>query len=507
MSSNPPTDRAAAGPPAAPAASRGWLPRSLATRLTLTTIALVAVVSVFVAVVTTIALRGFLLDKLDEELLQNAEFSARAMMQRGGMMDQGVEDGRCDVDGAMMGRFLVPGGPGSLTGVLDDGCRRAVVVTEAASAVVVSTAGLDALDGLAPGDPATVDLDGAGTFRVVVTDFAGHRLVTGLPTSQVEATLGRLVGFEALVGLLGVVAAAVAASVLVRRELAPLREVAATAREVTALRLDEGAVGVTARVPPWLTDPETEVGQVGGALNRMLGHVESALDARHRSEQQVRQFVADASHELRTPLSTIQGYAELAARPDGGGVGLSDAMAKVQVESARMADLVDDLLLLARLDAGRPLERSDVDLTRLVVETVDDARVVGSDHQWRLALPDDPVVVVGDERRLHQVLANLVGNARRHTGPGTIVTVSAWVDGATARVAVRDNGPGIPPALRGREFERFTRGDGSRARASGGSGLGLSIVKAIVDAHGGAVRVRSGADGTVVELRLPRAGR
>ena len=300
--------------------------------------------------------------------------------------------------------------------------------------------------------------------------------------------------------------AAVAGTVLVRRQLRPLREVAATAHEVRTLPLSSGEIGTTVRVPDALTDERTEVGQVGSALNTMLEHVEHALDERHRSEQQVRQFVADASHELRTPLSTIHGYAELSRRtspPDP--EQLTFAMSKVEAEATRMSSLVEDLLLLARLDAGRPLARDEVDLTRLALEAVGDARVVGPDHRWKLDLPDEPVVAPGDEQRLHQVLTNLLNNARRHTPPGTSVTVGVAEDPAAQEVvlSVEDDGPGLPPQLDGKAFERFTRGDSARTRESGGAGLGLSLVQAISHAHGGRVSVDSAPGRTRFEVRLP----
>jgi two-component system OmpR family sensor kinase len=266
---------------------------------------------------------------------------------------------------------------------------------------------------------------------------------------------------------------------------------------------------MTPRVPDVLTDPRTEVGQVGAAMNAMLHHVEQALDERHRSEQQVRQFVADASHELRTPLSTIHGYAELSRRTSPADAAqLAHAMDKVESEATRMSSLVDDLLLLARLDSGRPLDRQNVDLTRLVLEAVSDARVLAADHTWRLQLSEEPVVVVGDEQRLHQAVTNLLANARRHTPPGTTVTVTAnaFSDGG-AHVLVADDGPGLPPGLAPRAFERFTRGDSSRTRASGGAGLGLSLVEAIAVAHGGTADVRSQPGQTEFGIHLPAAHR
>ena len=286
--------------------------------------------------------------------------------------------------------------------------------------------------------------------------------------------------------------------VVVRRQLSPLREVAATAHRVAELPLASGEIEMAERVPERLTDERTEVGQVGSALNAMLDHVEHSLGQRHRSEQQVRQFVADASHELRTPLATIAGYTELARhRPETGGT----ALAKVETESARMTALVEDLLLLARLDSGRPLERRPVDLSRLLLEAVDDARVVDPDRSWRLSLPDEPITVTGDEARLHQVVSNLLTNARKHTPPGSTVTVTGTAGATGAGFTVHDDGPGFPPDLAPRAFERFTRGDAARTR--GGAGLGLSLVEAIVGAHGGAVTLDSRPGDTTIAVVLP----
>ena len=320
--------------------------------------------------------------------------------------------------------------------------------------------------------------------------------VAGLPTDEVDEALAWLVTIVVVVSAAAVAIAGGAGTFVVRRQLAPLREVAGTAHRVAELPLASGEIDLSERVPARLTDERTEVGQVGAALNAMLDHVESSLDQRHRSEQQVRQFVADASHELRTPLATIAGYTELARnRPET----TPTALAKVETESARMTGLVEDLLLLARLDAGRPLEREPVDLSRLLLEAVNDARVVDADRQWRLSLPDAPLSVDGDAARLHQVVTNLLTNASKYTPAGTTITVTGSADGFT----VHDDGPGFSPELAPRAFERFTRGDAARTRA-GGAGLGLSLVEAIVAAHGGTVALASSPGDTTFTVHLPR---
>jgi two-component system OmpR family sensor kinase len=277
--------------------------------------------------------------------------------------------------------------------------------------------------------------------------------------------------------------------------------VAATAHTVAELPLASGDIELAERVPDRLTDERTEVGQVGAALNTLLAHVESSLNARHHSEQQVRQFVADASHELRTPLTTIAGYTELARRrPDDAAI-VKTALGKVEEESARMTSMVEDLLLLARLDSGRPLEREHVDLSRLLVEAVSDARVVAPDHRWRLEVPEDSVEVEGDAERLRQVITNLLANARKYTPAGTTVTVSAQPHG----FVVHDDGPGFAPEVAEHAFERFARGDTSRYRGDeGGAGLGLALVQAIVTAHGGRVELDSVPGSTRISVSLPR---
>jgi two-component system, OmpR family, sensor kinase len=356
-------------------------------------------------------------------------------------------------------------------------------------------------------------------------------LVTGLPLTTVNEQLEHVENTEHVLFAVALGLAVILGAGLVQFSLRPLRRVAATATKVTELPLDSGEVTLPAGVPD--IDPRTEVGQVGAAFNRMLFHVERALGRRAASEARLRRFAADASHELRTPLSAIRGYAELALRHRGPvPEDVTHALTRVQSESARMSVLVDDLLLLARLDAGRPLEREPVDLSRLAIDVTSDARVARREHHWRLDLPSDPVLVRGDEHRLHQVLANLMSNAGKHTPPGSTVSVALRVDEAPGtrsdswsapdggmvergvrpaaprvELSITDDGPGIPPELLPDLFERFTRADTSRARdldaAGKSTGLGLAIVDAVVAAHGGSITVTSRTGRTRFAIYLP----
>jgi two-component system, OmpR family, sensor kinase len=354
------------------------------------------------------------------------------------------------------------------------------------------------------GRAVTVDLSAQGAYRMTATRASdGDITVIGLPLSTVTHTLRQVALAEVAVFLAALLITGVIGTVWVRTSLRPLRRVAATATRVTQLPLASGEVRLPERVPD--ADPRTEVGQVGTAFNRMLGHVESALARREASENRLRTFAADASHELRTPLAAIRGYAELARRsPEVVPPDIAHALSRVESESARMSELVDELLLLAQLDAGRPLAREPVDLTRLAIDVSSDARAAAPEHRWQLALPDEPITVQGDELRLHQVLANLLSNAARHTPAGTTVSVAVEASQDAAVVTVTDNGPGIPPDLQPDIFERFVRGDSSRSRAAGSSGLGLAIVHAVTAAHGGHADVTSRPGETRFTITLPR---
>ena len=468
-------------------------PRTLTARLVVTAVALVAVVSVLIATVATLAIRSQLINNLDAKVLSSVH-----------RVGPGDDDRDNRGGGPPLGSNQ---GPGTLLAVVGGtSASRGVVLTEQRGGEEkLSSKALQQLSRLEADDTVqSVNLPGVGRYRVTaVTAADGSRLVSGLPTRDVDQTVTSLVGYEALLILLGLLAAAGLGTVVVRRQLRPLREVAATAHEVTGEQLATGEPDISQRVDERLTDPGTEVGQVGYALNTLLDHMSEALAARHRSEQQVRQFVADASHELRTPLATIHGYAELSRRTPDDPVALASAFTKVETETERMSRLVEDMLLLARLDSGRPLERHEVDLTKLLLESVADARVVDSHHRWQLRLPEEPILVVGDEQRLHQLVTNLLGNARHHTPPGTTVTVSAEGRPDAVVLEVHDDGPGLPPGVTEHAFERFTRGDSSRTRASGGAGLGLSLVDAIAEAHGGRATVASEPGDTTFRITLP----
>ncbi|MFE1957544.1 ATP-binding protein [Streptomyces sp. NPDC059479] len=533
---------------------RRW---SLRTRLVVSAVALIAVVAAVIGAVTTIAFRSYLYDQLDSQVGSIARRAAGPPKAgpagdgpvSGDGLGNGPVDGPSDAalsgDGpadAVLGgkdplRIVTGGGaPVGTVGavVTDDGAiSRAVVsilqdsdeswrpiadrpLTRAETAALATVPRDE--------DPHTVTLPGRGDYRIEYVTGENGAFLVGVPLTDVQNTLNTLVVVEVCVTVAGLFAAGIAGGVLVGVALRPLRRVATTATRVSELPLHSGEVAPLERVPAAEADPRTEVGQVGAALNRMLGHVGSALAARQESEMRVRQFVADAGHELRTPLASIRGYAELTRRGrERPGPDTRHALGRIESEAERMTGLVEDLLLLARLDAGRPLSYENTDLSLLVVDAVSDARAAGQDHHWRLELPepDAPAAVVqGDASRLHQVLVNLLANARTHTPPGTTVTArvrrsdagpcgsgpDGWSPagrGPAVVLEIQDDGPGIPSTLLPHVFERFARGDASRSRAAGSTGLGLAIVQAVVTAHGGTVDVRSVPGRTVFAVRLP----
>ena len=490
----------------------GW---TLRRRLIAGLIVLFTLASAAVALTTTIALRNFQLNRLDEQLAGAARTFSVSLESPDGSQPRGPSG----CSGAGTGDNQPPSTSGQTAGTFAADFKGGAIAYSCEVTITNGRPGLTPvplnasdLAALAsvPLDrqPYSRHLSSLGDYRLSAFTGPDHDVhYTGLPLSGVESTIRELEVVEVIVFGAALLVIGVAGTGWVRLSLRPLRKVTATAAEVTRMPLASGEVTLPNRVPD--ADPRTEVGQLAEAFNRMLGHVEGALGTRQASEARLRQFIADASHELRTPLAGIRGYTELALRGDSPlDPKLRHALSRVDAESGRMSRLVDDLLLLARLDAGRPLAHEPVDLTRLAIDVTNDARVAGPGHHWVLDLPDEPVSVTGDEHRLHQVLANLLTNARAHTPPGTTVTVrlipaSADDGRGGAELTVSDDGPGIPAELQAGVWERFARGDSARSRKAGSTGLGLAIVAAVVTAHHGQVSLASHPGKTTFRIWLP----
>ena len=537
-------------------------PRSLRTRLVVGVLGLVLVMAAVMSAFSTVSLRHTLMARTDSQLMaaaqraadkrhdltQEARKASDEAAQEGADKPGDQPDGAGGADGADdgPGKEGVPPGldaAGQSTGTLtlittptsssdSETGETAAYIDKNGHYASISKEDCRLLLSQATEDhPVTVDLHHLGSYRVVATrdEASGSTVITGLSLEGDKGLIRTQLLIELTVALLGALVVALAGRTMVRSSLAPLERVARTAQRVASQPLERGEVSIEDRVEKADLDSSAEVGQVGGALNTLLGHVESALGARQRSETQVRQFVADASHELRTPLASIRGYTELIRR-EGADADLPEeatyALERVHSESVRMTALVEDLLLLARLDAGRELRREEVDLVGLLVDTVADARAAGPDHDWQLdlavleppadATPEEaedflpePPLVIGDEARLRQVVVNLLANARVHTPAGSHVTTTLAREGDTLIVRIHDDGPGIAPDVRDRLFERFARGDSSRERRTGSTGLGMSIALAIVQSHGGSIDVASSTapedHGTTFSVRLPAA--
>lgn len=537
-------------------------PRSLRTRLVVGVLGLVLVMAAVMSAFSTVSLRHTLMARTDSQLMAAAQRAAdkrhdltqEARKASDEAAQEGADkpgdqpdgaDGAGGADGGPGKEGVPPGldAAGQSTGTLT------LITTQASSSDTASSETAAYIDknghyaSISKEDcrlllsqatedhPVTVHLHHLGSYRVVATrdEASGSTVITGLSLEGDKGLIRTQLLIELTVALLGALVVALAGRTMVRSSLAPLERVARTAQRVASQPLERGEVSIEDRVEKADLDSSAEVGQVGGALNTLLGHVESALGARQRSETQVRQFVADASHELRTPLASIRGYTELIRR-EGADADLPEeatyALERVHSESVRMTALVEDLLLLARLDAGRELRREEVDLVGLLVDTVADARAAGPDHDWQLdlavlepptdATPEEaedflpePPLVIGDEARLRQVIVNLLANARVHTPAGSHVTTTLAREGDTLIVRIHDDGPGIAPDVRDRLFERFARGDSSRERRTGSTGLGMSIALAIVQSHGGSIDVDSSTapedHGTTFSVRLPAA--
>lgn len=483
-------------------------PLTLQTRLMTAVIGFVSLILIIVAVITSAtlgtALEGRLRDQVQTEANQTMYFVAK-QAQMSSLTGEPVT-----AHTALEGERI------PITGML-----LAIASEDGASGVVVAPDGTTALteaqllelnEAVRTSRDATITMDGVGSFQVTVRETGGVGIVTGLPRDEIQSTMAQLLTVITLATLGGLILLALTTAVTIRYSLRPLRAVAGTATRVANQPLDRGEVEITERVPAAEADPRTETGMVGAALNTLLDHVNASLAARQQNEERMRKFVADASHELRTPLASIRGYSELSLRAlhqaegsasGSDAAGTEMALERIQAQSLRMTTLVEDLLLLARLDEGQELVHGTVDLTQLALEGLSDARPTGPDHRWSIEVPDEPVVMLGDAGRLHQVVANLLANARTHTPAGTTITLSVAQEGDEAVIRVHDDGPGIDPAVRDELFARFARGDSSRARQTGGTGLGLAIAKAIVEGHHGIIAVDSERGETTFTVKFP----
>ena len=453
--------------------------------------------------------RAFLLDQLDEQLTESASRLASFAGE-----PRGPDPGSAGGPGGPEGRggrplsefyVAIADADGDLVGRLDTPLRDDRSAPQP-TAGQIQTHTTDAGE---PLEPFTADSDGDGRWRLVSVQAGGgggEVVVIGASLDGVDTTSRRMVAVLVIATVTVFLTLAAVAWWVLRQGVRPLVAMTSTAEAIAGGALHERVENV---------DERTEAGRLGAALNTMLSRIEMAFSERAKSEERLRRFVADASHELRTPLTSIRGYAELyrtGALDDERK--LAEAMRRVEQEARRMGALVEDLLLLASLDQGRPLEALPVDLDVLVSDAVADLRAV--DPQRPVALDAAPVIVTGDDARLRQAVSNLVANVRAHTPPATPVAITALAADGHAVVEVADEGPGMPPEVAARVFERFYRADPSRARPAAssasdvpvqGSGLGLAIVAGIVRAHGGRASVDSVVgSGTIVRLVLPLAG-
>ncbi|SFS07044.1 two-component system, OmpR family, sensor kinase [Agrococcus baldri] len=463
---------------------------SLRRRLLVVVVALFALLTAAVAIASVMTMRVVLETRVDEQL---RELSDRAVVAA----QRAVETGRdqpIELGGNPVGALIAVERDGELINpyIVNRLSQRFALTVADEWVVLASTTG----------SIQTESLPGFGSYRVVATEVGDLRVIVGLSLADANQTLAALGFVIAVSAIAAVTIVLLLGDMIIRRALRPLTSVIATTERISQLPLASGNAQLTNRVR--IEEPASEVERVQESMNRMLNHIEEAFQARSLSEQRVRQFVADASHELRTPLAAVRGYAEITRKHD---TQLSDdsraSLERIEAAAHRMQALVDDLLLLARLDEGRELLRAEVDLSLMVVEAVADAQAAGRDHPISLELPEEPVVVAGDQLRLQQIVANLLANARVHTPDGTAIDVHLRAEGDEAVIDIIDAGPGISPELQQSVFERFARGDSSRSRMTGSSGLGLAIVQALVEAHHGSIALSSEPGRTAFTVRLP----
>lgn len=486
--------------------------------------AFVGAVLAIVAIVITASTRSHLLEQVDQRL---ATFSPVAPDRGRGGPDDGSTDnntgsnniGSNNTGSNNTGSNGVGTGPDRFSdayeGVIGPAGRLVTLFTPNSSRAEFGAPSIDADDvaTLVDGRPGMTLLftvmsdDGEHEYRVLAQRRAVLVSIVAVPLDDVTDTINRLIVVELAGALVIIAALGLVSWWVVHLGIRPVKEMTET-----AARIADG--DLTVRIPEPSSGTTTESGALAVALNRMLGHIGDALDEREQSQERLRRFVADASHELRTPITTIRGYAELYRRGGlAGGEALADAMRRTEQEATRMGRLIEDMLLLAKLDEERSLETEPVDLLVLAQDAVSDARASAPERPIDLVLGDgvttgSAVVVAGDDDRLRQVIANVVSNALVHTDSDVVVTVTVGITNSHATIAVSDSGDGMTPDAARRVTERFFRADPARSRHRGGSGLGLAIVDAAVTAHGGTVTVESAEGlGTTVTIAIPTCSR
>lgn len=457
--------------------------------LTLLVVALLSVGLLLSSLLATRALESYLIDRTDEQLTAGSRAFDRFPLTP-------------PPSASVSGREVRPPTRFYLAFTTADGAERTVLSTPTdfggAAPDVPDAAGLAAIEGT----PTTVDSsNGSVNWRMLITPVTGGGwAIAAVPLTDVRATVERLALLQGVVGLVVVVLGGAVGYALVRRSVKPLANMATTSHAIA-----DGDLTLRVSEEP----ASAEIDELARSFNVMVSRIaesfstQQASEAQAReSEERMRRFIADAGHELRTPLTSIRGYAELISQ--GAAADPADAITRIQQESMRMGSLIEDLMLLARLDEHRPIRRDEVDLVGICEAATDSLLAVEPDREVRLAADATRPAVVGDAERLRQVLDNLLSNAARYSPPTATIEVTVSDEGDTVRVSVRDRGPGLAPEERDRVFDRLYRTDEARARVSGGTGLGLAIVRSIVEAHGGTVFVESmPGDGSTFGFTLP----
>ncbi|MFJ6416777.1 ATP-binding protein [Paeniglutamicibacter sp. NPDC091659] len=492
----PTEDPSRANPPAGHSVSGRFGHLTLQRRLLLALVGSLALICAVIGLLINAGMRQTLASQLNEQLTYAADRAEAYSRSQGHQTNPAPLFAPGQASGTLNAKIV--SGYLFAAGVLDEktGERKDLIGTDAPP-----------LSQLVVGAPPVVKHLSIGDYLLTaqLDPANGGILITGLPLEPNERTIASLTWLTLIISAAGLAATGLAGSIIIRRSLAPLKRVSAVASSVANAELDAGTAALEVRVAPEDSVPGTESGDVGNALNALLDNVATAFAAREASEAQMRQFVADASHELRTPLSAIRGYTELISATEHFSEDGQRSLNRVLEQSTRMSSLVENLLLLARLDEKHQLKKTPVNLGQLASEITEDFRITTPNHHWVTLVPETPVVVSADASSLRRVITNLLANARKHTSAGNTVTVALDIDSAAQEAVLRveDTGEGIDPAFLPHVFKRFTRADSARSGADGTTGLGLPIAQAIAEAHGGTISVASKPGQTVFTVRLP----